>query len=94
MPVVVMEAIAAGVPVVSTAVGGVPELIRHRHNGILTRPRSPQALAEGILQAMRPEVHRVLAAGALADAHTVDVAGTADWFDELYASLTGGTRRG
>jgi glycosyltransferase involved in cell wall biosynthesis len=93
MPVVVMEAIAAGVPVVSTAVGGIPELIRNNHNGILTQPGSPEALAEGILQAMRPEVYPVLAAGALADAAKVDVSGTADWFDELYANLTTEARR-
>lgn len=94
MPVVVMEAIAAGVPVVSTAVGGIPELIHNNRNGILTRPGSPEALAEGILQAMRPEVHPVLAAGALADAAKVDISGTADWFDELYANLTTDARRG
>jgi glycosyltransferase involved in cell wall biosynthesis len=94
MPVVVMEAIAAGVPVVSTAVGGVPELIHNNRNGILTQPGSPEALAEGILQAMRPEVYPVLAAGALADAAKVDISGTADWFDELYANLTTDARRG
>ncbi|MGW0828105.1 glycosyltransferase [Streptomyces sp. NPDC002845] len=94
LPVVVMEALAAGVPVVATAVGGIPELIDDNRNGILTRPGSPDALAEGILRAMRPEVHRVLAAGARADAAKVDVAGTADWFDELYATMTAEARQG
>lgn len=93
LPVVVMEALAAGVPVVSTAVGGIPELIDDNRNGILTTPGSPDALAEGILRAMRPEVHQVLAAGARADATKVDVAGTAEWFDELYATMTAEARR-
>lgn len=94
LPVVVMEALAAGVPVVSTAVGGIPELIDDNRNGILTPPGSPDAFAEGILRAMRPEVHATLAAGALADAAKVDVSETADWFDEVYATMTAEARRG
>ncbi|WP_128381983.1 glycosyltransferase [Streptomyces cavernae] len=92
LPVVVMEALAAGVPVVSTAVGGVPELIRDNHNGILTPPGSAEAFADGILRAMRPDVHPVLAAGALADTATVDLSETADWFDEIYRELATGAR--
>ncbi|MDQ1048320.1 glycosyltransferase [Streptomyces sp. V4I2] len=94
LPVVVMEALAAGVPVVSTAVGGIPELIHDNRNGILTPPGSPEVLAEGVLRAMRPEVHRVLAAGARADAAKVDVSETADWFDDLYLSMMAEARRG
>lgn len=94
LPVVVMEALAAGVPVVATAVGGIPELIDDNRNGILTPAGSADAFAEGVLRAMRPEVHRVLAAGARADAAKVDVSETADWFDELYATMTAEARRG
>lgn len=38
VPVAMMEAISAGVPVVATAVGGVPEIISHRRNGLLLEP--------------------------------------------------------
>lgn len=85
LPVVVMEAIAAGVPVVSTAVGGVPDLVRDGENGILVPYGSAQRLAGGILRAMRPEVRSALAAGALADNSLVDVAATAAWFEDVYA---------
>jgi glycosyltransferase involved in cell wall biosynthesis len=37
-PVVVMEAMSAGVPVIATAVGGVPEMVSHRQNGLLLDP--------------------------------------------------------
>jgi glycosyltransferase involved in cell wall biosynthesis len=94
LPVVVMEAIAAGVPVVSTAVGGVPDLVRDGDNGILVPPGSPEMLTEGLLRAMRPEVHSALVTGALADADAVDVAATAAWFDDLYGATTyGGSSR-
>ena len=38
MPVAIMEAMSAGVPVVATAVGGVPEIVSHRKNGLLLEP--------------------------------------------------------
>ncbi|MEU0481185.1 glycosyltransferase [Streptosporangium sp. NPDC006013] len=84
LPVVVMEALAAEVPVVSTAVGGVPDLIEHGRNGLLTRPGDPDALAEGILRAMHPEVHARLREGTRNSAELVDISRTAEWFDKLY----------
>lgn len=88
LPVVIMEALAAGVPVVSTAVGGVPDLIISGWNGILTEPGSSAALADGILHAMDPEVHRRLRSGATADTKAIDMAETVEWFEELYDRLT------
>lgn len=43
VPVTLMEAMSAGVPVVATAVGGVPEMVRHGENGLLLEPETPLA---------------------------------------------------
>jgi glycosyltransferase involved in cell wall biosynthesis len=48
LPTVIMEAMLAGVPVVSTTVAGVPEMIAPGEDGLLTPPRDPAALAEAM----------------------------------------------
>jgi glycosyltransferase involved in cell wall biosynthesis len=48
-PVSLIEASAAGKPVIATAAGGVPDFIRHGWNGILVSTGDHRALAEGIL---------------------------------------------
>lgn len=48
IPNVLLEALACGLPVVATEVSGIPELVRHGHNGLLVPPDAPQALADAI----------------------------------------------
>jgi glycosyltransferase involved in cell wall biosynthesis len=52
LPNAVMEAMAAGAPVVATAVGGVPELIENGGTGFLVPPANSEALAERIEYAL------------------------------------------
>jgi glycosyltransferase involved in cell wall biosynthesis len=55
-PNVLLEALAAGVPVVATEVGGVRELIEHEANGLLTPPADPKAMADAIERVLSDEV--------------------------------------
>lgn len=48
LPNVVLEAAAAGLPIVATAVGGTTEILTHEQDGLLVGPRSPDALATAI----------------------------------------------
>ena len=48
MPMVLLEAMAAGLPVVASAVEGVPEIVRDGCEGLLVRPGAPSALAGAI----------------------------------------------
>jgi len=49
-PVAILEAMASGLPVVATAVGGVPEAVINGKTGILVPPNNPEALADAIFQ--------------------------------------------
>lgn len=45
---ILMEAMAAAKPVVSTYVGGIPEIVKDGVNGLLVKPNDPSALAEAL----------------------------------------------
>jgi len=50
MPNSVIEALACGVPVISTDVGGVPFIVRHEHTALLVPANDPVAMADAILR--------------------------------------------
>jgi len=59
-PLSVLEAMAAGLPVISTAVGGVPELVQDGATGLLVPAGDAHALAEAIVQMGRDPMRRAV----------------------------------
>jgi len=49
LPFAILEAMSAGLPVVTTNVGGIPEIIEDGKNGFLVRPFNPQELGDRVL---------------------------------------------
>jgi glycosyltransferase involved in cell wall biosynthesis len=61
IPVAIMEAMAAALPVVASQLSGIPELVRHGHSGLLCPPRQVAALAGSIRRLIEdPEFARAL----------------------------------
>jgi len=50
LPMVLLEAMAAGCPIIATEVGGVPMAVRHGQNGSLVKPENPKALSSEIIR--------------------------------------------
>lgn len=65
--VVLLQASAAGVPIVAARAGGIPEVVREGENGLLVPPGDPPALAAAILRVLAdPELARRLGEGGRA----------------------------
>lgn len=58
MPNSVLEALACGLPVVSTEVGGVPFLVRHGETALLVRPGDIEAMAEAMARLIEDDALR------------------------------------
>jgi glycosyltransferase involved in cell wall biosynthesis len=60
-PLVTLEVMALGRPVVGSAVGGIPEAVEDGRTGLLVPPREPAALAAALVQLLdAPELRRVM----------------------------------
>jgi glycosyltransferase involved in cell wall biosynthesis len=85
LPMALLEAMAARCAIASTAVGGIPDAVRHEQDALLMPPEDPAALARALLQLAESSTRRAsLAASARA---VFDLRYSADVMTRQYEAL-------
>ncbi|MDP8970268.1 MAG: glycosyltransferase [Actinomycetota bacterium] len=93
LPVALMEALAVGLPVVATAVGGIPEAVRDGVEGLLVPPGQPGRLAAAIETLVGdPQRRARMARAAAARAHAFDIRTAVNRLETEYLQLAGAAR--
>ncbi len=92
LPNVLMEAMACGLPVITTPVSGIPEIIKDGHNGTLVPPDNAEALANAIqrLSSDRLMARNLGRAGRMTVLERFDGDRTAVELASLFAAASGG----
>jgi len=93
LPLALLEAMASGIPVVATNVGGVPQVVQDGHTGILCPPGEPFELAQSINQLiLDEELRRRVAANARSLVeHSYSLRAMLSGYESLYAAAANGT---
>jgi phosphatidylinositol alpha-mannosyltransferase len=92
--IAVVEAMAAGLPVVASDIPGYREVVTDGVDGLLVSPRDPEALAAGLVRILRePELAKPLGEAGRERARTFDWPIVVDRLEELYSRAIGSDRR-
>jgi glycosyltransferase involved in cell wall biosynthesis len=88
--IVLLEAMAAGIPVVATNVNGIKEVVVHKDSGLLVPPKNPKAIADSVSSIIDdPELAENLASEGLKRAKLFDIKDHIVKLDHLYTNLLG-----
>ncbi len=84
----ILDAMAYGVPVIASNVGGIPDIVRHEQNGLLIPPRNSRALADAISKLYEsPESRRQFSAEGRATAASFSPEAMGERYLDLYRKI-------
>ncbi len=88
--IVLLEAMAAGIPVVASDVDGIREVVIQGESGILIPPKNPDAIASAVIQLIEnPQLVKNLVENGLKRARLFDVQDHIMKLESLYSNLLG-----
>jgi len=86
---VLVEAMAAGKPIVASRVGGIPDLVKHNNNGLLVPPGDEKAMAQGIKKLIKnPKKAKAMGQRGRDLCDQFSIEAMVDKIDSLYSELT------
>lgn len=93
--IAILEAMAMGKPVIGTAVGGIPEIIKNGINGILVPPKDPLSIYQAIQRLLNnpDEAKRMGCAGKDIVQNNFSVSNMVKKYEELYENLYRGIKK-
>ncbi|GEM76045.1 glycosyltransferase family 4 protein [Vibrio sagamiensis] len=85
---VILEGMGAGLPVIGTNAGGIPDIIDHNSNGLLVTPGNPQQLADAIMHiAQDEELRQEFIAQGQEKLKLFDISYTANQYLDVYEKV-------
>ena len=88
LPIAILEAMSAGVPIVSTRVGGICEVATEHEVAEYCIPSDPEALAQAVESVLKPERLRVMGRTGQAIARrSFTIQATSEGYEALYRAL-------
>lgn len=88
----ILEAMAYGLPVIATPVGGIPDVIRHGREGLLVEAGNRSALTAALARMVaEPALRLSLGQGARATAESLDITSYAQRLLEFYRTVIADT---
>ncbi len=88
LPVAIMEALALGLPICATSVGGIPEAVNEGVEGLLVPPSDPESLAAALTRlATEPALRDQLAAGARKAGERYDIRIAVTRIEQIYMGV-------
>ncbi len=91
LPSTILEAMASGIPVVASDIGGIPDVVAHGSTGFLVPPKDPHRLAEAVgMLLSQPTLRQSFAHAALERVRQFDIQITVKRLESLYEECVQG----